>query len=144
MKIEKAFASWIVGLGFNSGIVYTGLSAKEAANDKQNIIASLDTEENPAGPLWRASMKLIISTPPHAVVTGNAPNHDQSLALHNATTDAIRDALDPYPASLNSAIAAQGLTSLKGKRMGCEHSVEDGRWVSTINVIAGYAMEPMS
>lgn len=135
--LEERLKTWLSGEGIAVPL-FTGFTSDKQPQDDQTLTVFVQDAERSVGPLYRATCLFIVSTPPH-----DDENPDTSLGNHRSTVETVRDLLEDPPASLGSVIGATGELEFRGgfMRDGGESSIEGGRWVTTIDFIAGISTE---
>lgn len=134
-KAEEGFEEWakIEGIAIP---VFRGFSGKVQPSDDQTLTIYVKESERVVGPLYRATCFFIIATPPH-----DEDDPEASLGNHQATVDVIRDLLEDPPESIAPALESTAGLFYRGgfMRDGGENTIEGGRWVTTIDFLAGIA-----
>lgn len=114
--------------------IHTGLTAEVIPPEDQIISCYVGRSQRAAGPLHRLFTSIIISTPTHA-------GDDSAAALqsHRDVVSAVRTLLDA-PDAVDPATpfnAASGLFWKGAFKTSENEGVDDGRWVTTFELITG-------
>ena len=132
---EIAFKAWLEAEGIAIP-VYTGLSAAEVGNEVQYIDCYAGDSEHVVGGLNKLSMKIVLSTPSHMDATND---ETVSLAAHKDILTALRPFVADFESSQLETVynAQSGHTLAGGFFQGEDESVDEGRWITTLNLMIG-------
>ena len=138
--LEETFKLWLTAEGFTVPL-FTGFTGVKQPTNDQTITIFVSDAERAASVLYRATVNLMIATPPH-------DDGDATLALgnHRATVEAVRGLLEDPPVALKTTIEANSALYYRGGWMtdGGENSIDGGRWVTTIEFMAGISTSAAS
>lgn len=135
--LESGLKDWLIVEGV-AVPVFTGFTGGAQPTKDQTVTVFVPDSERAAGPLYRSTVKFIIATPPH-----DETDPDASLANHRATVGTIRGLLEAELDSLKTTIEANTSLYWHGGYMrdGGESTIDGGKWVTTIDYLAGIATE---
>jgi hypothetical protein len=137
-ELEEGLKTWLEDEGVAVPL-FTGFTGDEQPTDEQTVTVFTSNAERVTGPLYRATINFIVSTPPHDENTPQA-----SLADHRATVNSIRALLEDHDeTTLKTSLEASTSLFFHGGflRSGGEATIEGGRWVTTLDFLAGIATE---
>lgn len=137
-EIEAALKTWLEGEGISP--VFTGLDSANHPSDAQTVTIFVSEAPRATGPLYRATCNFIVATPPQA-----DDDLAASLAAHRATASQLRALLEsPDSESLSNALESVAALYYRGGwlRDGGASTVDDGKWLTTFDFVAGISTSP--
>ncbi len=134
---EEAFKTWLEDEGITAP-VHTGLTADRIPNAGQHISCYLQSNEHVVGPLYKGDMAITIATSPHSHADEDEDFTD-ALDDHRTLCASVRALIEGYDSTdLDSTFATATGDAFSGLFIRDEQSsVDDGRWITTINFMFG-------
>ena len=136
--IEKALAEWLATEEIDAS-PFTALDSKLQPNDAQTVTIFVSDAPRAVGPLYRATCNFIVSTPPLA-----DEEMSDALTRHRSKSRELHDLLASPPAvSLANALETVSSLYYRGAflRDGGASTVDEGRWITTLEVTLGISTD---
>ncbi len=129
--MNQAIEDYLAGLVTTAGVVpasdvFTGTSAEVRTPESHAILVLADSIENVVGPLHRATVKILVSSP-----TDDRTEHAD---LANAVKSAMEGTLPAASAFMVGGFRTKSHTTTV---------TDDGRWLTTIEGILGVDWTPV-
>lgn len=134
---EEAFKQWLEDEGVTAEI-HTGLTADRIPNSGQHVSCYAQSAERVVGPLYKVDMVLAVATSP-SNFEDEDENPEDALASHKTLVATIQGLVEGYDATeLDETYGDVTGDAFSGAFLrDIQHTVEDSRWVTTINFMFG-------
>lgn len=132
---ERAFREWLTTEGVAIPI-HTGMTADEIEGDEQRIQCYCGESTHKAGPLYTATMSILLITPPHS---NEEDSGTLSLDDHKSVLATLRNLIENYDEnSLETVYGQETPYRFAGGFVnGEEGMIEENSWVAKIDFLFG-------
>jgi len=135
-ELESGFKTWLVEEGV-AGEIFTGFTGEVQPSDSQTLTIFVPDCEHIVGPLYRATVRFIVSTPSH-----DDDDPQVSLANHRAKVGEVRALLQGFKTStMKESLETSTAFLSRGGHLqnGGEATINGGDWLTTLVFVAGIA-----